>query len=106
MNIIAYKLSTGEDIICEINGDDLQVSPVQTVINPIAVVMARDPNTGKPGIGFASFPIFSDKEKKSISISREHIVYSYEPPQDMVDNYNQIYGSGIVIPNKQIITGM
>jgi len=39
-------------------------------------------------------------------LSKKHVVYSYTPAEDFVSNYNQVFGSGIVLPpTQQIITG-
>ena len=62
---------------------------------------------GPAGIGFAPWPVYADTEKKdrTIDIDRASVLYSYEPAQDFIDNYNQIFGAGIILPNKQLITG-
>ena len=52
------------------------------------------------------FPIHADqKEDATIDIHTQHVVYSYEPAKDYVDNYKEIFGSKLVLPNKTLITG-
>ena len=102
MKILAMKLITGEDILAEVDTE----SEVEFIlVNPvgIAVVRGRD---GTPNVGFAPFPLHSEQNTGStIAIAKKHVVYSYVPAEDFINNYNQIFGSGIVLPNKQIITG-
>jgi hypothetical protein len=102
MKILAMKLITGEDVLGEIQTE----SETEYVIeNAVGIAVVRGQN-GQPNVGFAPFPIHSQQEKGStVVLAKKHVVYSYVPAQDFVDNYNQIFGSGIVVPNKQIITG-
>ena len=101
MNIKGFKLVTGEDVLGEVD----YVSETFTIKNPVGIAMVRGPD-GKPNIGFAPFPLHSeDKKDKTIDIHTQHVVYFYEPGLDYTNNYSQLYGSGLVLPNKTLITG-
>ena len=102
MSILAFKLITNEDILSEVESQ----SETEFVLsNPVGIAIVRGQD-GRPNVGFSPFPLHSEQKKDStIAISKKHVVYSYVPAQDFIDNYNQIFGSGIVLPNKQIITG-
>ena len=102
MCILAFKLITNEDILSEVESQ----SETEFVLsNPVGIAIVRGQD-GHPNVGFSPFPLHSEQKKDStIAISKKHVVYSYVPAQDFIDNYNQIFGSGIVLPNKQIITG-
>ena len=102
MCILAFKLITNEDILSEVESQ----SETEFVLsNPVGIAIVRGQD-GRPNVGFSPFPLHSEQKKDStIAISKKHVVYSYVPAQDFIDNYNQIFGSGIVLPNKQIITG-
>jgi hypothetical protein len=103
MNILAAKLITGEDILGEVEGE----SETEIVFtNPVGIAVMRGKD-GTPNVGFAPFPIHSEqKTGATIAIRKKNIVYSYVPAEDFVRNYEQIFGSGIVVPGqKQIITG-
>ena len=102
MKVIALKLITGEDVLGELEAE----SETHVVLsNPVGIAVVR----GKegPSIGFSPFPIHAEQKKdSSISFANKHVVYSYVPAEDFVTNYNQIFGSGIVLPpTKQLITG-
>jgi hypothetical protein len=103
MKILAFKLITGEDVLGEIESE----SETEFVLeNPVGIAVVRGKD-GTPNIGFSPFPIHAEqKSGATIAISKKNVVYSYVPAQDFVDNYNQIFGSGIIVPpQKSLITG-
>jgi len=75
--------------------------------NPVGIAIVRDPKTGQPNVGFAPFPIHAEQKTGStIALAKKNVVYSYVPAQDFVNNYNSIFGSGLVVPpTKTLITG-
>lgn len=104
MNIIALKLVTGEDVLGE-SVDNNIVDDNVTIKNPVGIAVVRGPD-GQPNIGFTPFPMHAEqKSGTEINIPYAHIVYKYEPAEDFKTNYNQIFGTGIITPQKQIITG-
>ena len=62
---------------------------------------------GSPNVGFSPFPIHAEqKTGATVAISKRNVVYSYEPAEDFKTNYEQIFGTGIILPKQQnIITG-
>lgn len=104
MKILAMKLITGEDVLGEIESE----SETEFVfVNPVGIAVVRNKQTGEPQVGFSPFPIHAEpRTGATVAISKRNVVYSYEPAEDFITNYNQIFGSGIVVPpTKQIITG-
>ena len=103
MKILALKLVTGEDVLGEVESE----SETELVLtNPVGIAVVRGPD-GKPSVGFAPFPIHAEqKTGATVALSKKNVVYSYVPAQDFVNNYNSIFGSGIVVPpTKTLITG-
>jgi len=102
MDIKILKLNTGEEVLGEIESE----SETEFVIcNPVGVAIVRGKD-GQPNVGFAPFPLHAEQKKdQTIAFSKKNVVYSYVPAKEFVDNYNQIFGSGIVLPNKQLIVG-
>jgi len=102
MEVIIVKLNTGEEILGEVVANN----PLNVILkNPVGVAIVRGQN-GQPSVGFAPFPLHAPQKKDSTFIFKESAVsYTYTPSQEFVDNYNQIFGAGIVLPNKQLITG-
>ena len=103
MDIIALKLVTGEEILGEFVDTDRD--GYWRLRNPVGISIVRGQD-GRPNVGFSPFPLHAeDKTGKTIDINIKHIVYSYDPAEDFKSNYDQIFGSGIVLPNKTLITG-
>jgi len=101
MDIIVLKLITGEDVLGEVQSS----TETEWIIeNPVGIAVVRGQN-GQPNVGFAPFPIHAPQVKGSIiSLHKKHVVYHYTPAEDFITNYNQIFGSGIVLPpTKQLI---
>jgi hypothetical protein len=103
MKILTMKLVTGEEILGEIESE----SETEFVItNPVGIAIVRGKD-GQPNVGFAPFPLHAEqKTGATVAINKKSVVYSYVPAEDFVNNYNQIFGSGIVLPpQKSLITG-
>jgi hypothetical protein len=103
MNILAFKLITGEDFLGEIESES---ETEFVVINPVGIAVVRGKD-GQPNIGFSPFPIHAEqKSGATIAIAKKNVVYSYTPAEDFIRNYDQIFGSGIIVPpQKSLITG-
>ena len=103
MEIIALKLVTGEDVLGELES---QSESEFVLCNPVGIAVVRG-EKGQPSVGFAPFPIHGEqKEGTTIALAKKHVVYYYTPAEDFITNYNQIFGSGIVLPpEKKLITG-
>ena len=102
MNILVLKLITGEEVLGEVVNKDPSFVALKNVVG-IAVVRGQD---GQPSIGFSPFPLHAEpKTGNKFTFSKKHVVYNYVPAEDFINNYKQIFGAGIITPNKQIITG-
>lgn len=100
MEIIVLKLITGEDVLGEVQTESETEYVLENPVG-IAVVRGRD---GQPNVGFAPFPIHAPQVKGStITLAKKNVVYYYVPADDFIDNYKQVFGAGIVLPNKQLI---
>ena len=102
MNILALKLITGEEILGEIESES---ETEFVLVNPVGIAVIRGKD-GQPSVGFAPFPIHAEqKTGATVALAKKNVVYSYVPAEDFITNYSSIFGSGIVLPNKQLITG-
>jgi len=101
MNIKILKLITGEEVLGEVESE----SETEFVLcNPVGIAIVRGKDG--PNVGFAPFPLHAEQKKdQTVAFSKKNVVYSYVPAQEFLDNYNQLFGSGIVLPNKQLIVG-
>jgi hypothetical protein len=93
------KLITGEEIVgnlVEKNGVAFRVE------NPCLLGIAMGPN-GKANLQMQPMLLFS--EQKVVELSRDHVIYDVTVANEIQNKYNEVYGSGIVLPKQQgIIT--
>ena len=104
-NIMGAKLVSGEDVIGDITVDDLGRLCLKDPVG-IRLFPPKVPG-GSPNMSFAPFPSFADQKPGSVvHIEPLHVVYTYLPVEEIIMQYNSIFGSGIITPaTKQIITG-
>jgi hypothetical protein len=88
------RLITGEEIIAEVldwkNG-------VMTIQNALVVI----PQQGQ--VGFAPWATVIHPEMPEIGLDMKHVIYSVAVADPVVKQYNEIFGSNIVLPDKQLI---
>ena len=88
------RLITGEEIIAEVldwkNG-------LMTIQNALVVI----PQQGQ--VGFAPWATVINPEMPEIGLDMKHVIYSVEVAEPVVKQYNEIFGSNIVLPEKQLI---
>jgi hypothetical protein len=103
MNILAMKLVTGEDVLGEIESES---ETEYVLVNPVGITVVRGKDGG-PSIGFSPFPLHAEQASgMTVALAKRNIVYSYVPAEDFIKNYDQIFGSGIIVPpTKKLITG-
>lgn len=103
MDIRILKLVTGEEVLGEFLSEDHDT--IFVLRNPVGVAIVAGQD-GRPNVGFAPFPLHAEQQKDAkFDFQRSHVVYSYVPAEDFINNYNQIFGAGIVLPSKKLITG-
>jgi len=103
MRVECFKLVTGEDVLAEVK---MENEFRFVLVNPVGIAVVRGKD-GNPNVGLAPFPMYSQQGIKgaTIDIPRSSVVYHYVPTQDFLDNYDQIFGAGLVLPKpKQLIT--
>jgi len=93
-NVRILHMLSGEDVIGEVLN---QTNPaVVTMKNPCVIMLVPDPqNTERVGVQLR--PLCPFTINKEISVNITAIIYSVEPVQELENQYNTIYGSGLVI---------
>ena len=87
------RLKSGEDIVGDIIGEN---SEFLIVKNPAMLMPVGEGRGGSVQIGLTPWMPFS--EAKDFEVPRVWVLITTEPAQDIVNNYNQVFGSGIVVP--------
>ena len=94
MDVKLIRLITGEEIIAEVL--DWQ-NGVLSIQNALVVI----PQQGQ--VGFAPWATVINPEMPEIGLDMKHVIYCVEVAEPVVKQYNEIFGSNIVLPEKQLI---
>jgi hypothetical protein len=98
MAILAFKLSSGEEIIAR----STQISNGNYIITyPRAVRVMKDPVSGEVGIGLVPW-VISGSDGEDITLLGQSITVIITPARDMLDTYAQ-ETSPLEVPKKQSI---
>ena len=101
MKILGTKLVTGEEVFGEV---EIMQDGRFSITNPVALrVVPSQIQGGQPGMAFVPFPQMADDNFTEMHIEPLHIVYTYTPYQDLIDEYHNIFKQDR--GTKQIITG-
>ena len=92
MAIKLLRLKSGEDVVADIEENEEFI----TLESPAVIMPMGDARSGNVQWGFTPWAMFS-KDKK-VQIARDWVVFISEPAKDIVNNYRQAFGSGIVVP--------
>jgi hypothetical protein len=90
------KLISGEEIVGEILTDTENSVTIQ---DPCTLGLMQSP-TG-PRLNMMPMLLFS--EQKKVQLQKSHILYTVTVAQEIQNKYNEIYGSGIVLPKPSAI---
>jgi len=86
MNVKIVKMISGEELIGEYD------EKLNVIKNPVVMIPVS-----KEKIAFQPWLPYADD--KEYTLKEEHIIIAAAPSITIVNEYNRIYGSGIVIPN-------
>ena len=99
MNLKLMRLKSGEDIVVELlDGKESQHHIV--VKNPAMLVPMNERPGAAMQMGLMPWMPFS--ASKEYEIPKDWIIVITEPLQDIVNNYNQVFGSGIIVPDVKV----
>ena len=105
MAIKLIRVKSGEDIVGDIVGENEENL---TIENPAIIMQLADGRSNKVNVGLVPWSPFSHESK--VKVDRDWVVFVTTPVKDILNNYNQIFGSGIVVPDvrvdaKTLLTG-
>ena len=92
------RLKSGEDVVADIVENQEYIM----LENPAQVVPMGDPKGGNIQMGFGPWVPFN--KGKTVEIPRDWVGFIIEPADDIVDNYRQAFGSGIMVPPTRLTT--
>jgi hypothetical protein len=91
------KMITGEEVVGEIKET---TSDIVRIENPCVLGIAMS-QAGKATLQMQPMLIFS--EQKVVELKQSHILYTVSVAIEIKNKYNEIYGSGIVVPKQSSI---
>lgn len=97
--IKVLKLVSGEELVVEVTE---QTENNISFKNPVAAVLQRSQQTGGAALGFMPWMHAADGP---FTVGRDKIVCIAKVGEEVKNGYNQIFGAGIVVPPKTLITG-
>jgi len=89
-----FQLLNGEVIIGEEILNDK--APNHLLKNPCVIMMIPDPQQPER-VGVQLRPLCPFTAEKTIGINFSAVIYAVEPVQELTNQYNTLFGSGIVI---------
>ena len=90
MNIKVIRIVSGEELIGDWNRE------TNTITSPVVMVPL-----GKDQLGFQ--PWIPYAEDKEITFKEQHIVVVLTPDTKLQNEYNRVFGSGLLVPEEKII---
>ena len=92
MAVKLLRLKSGEDIVTDVKKENAEF----TTVNVPAMLVPMGGQGQQMQMALAPWLPFSDD--KEFTFPTDWILITSEPAQDIVNNYNQMFGSGIVVP--------
>ena len=90
MNIKVVRLISGEELIGDWNDE------TNTITGPVVMVPI-----GKDQLGFQPWIPYSDDEE--MTFKEQHIMVILTPDNKLQNEYNKIYGYGLIVPEEKLI---
>jgi len=90
MNIKIIRIVSGEELIGDWNDE------TKTITQPVVMVPL-----GKDQLGFQPWIPYSEDEE--MTFNEQHIVVVLTPDNKLQNEYNRVFGSGLLVPEEKII---
>ena len=90
MNVKIIRLVSTEELIGDWNEE------TKTITNPVVMIPVA-----KDQLGFQPWIPYSEEEE--MTFKEQHIVVVLTPDNKLQNEYNRVFGSGLVVPEDKII---
>jgi hypothetical protein len=93
------KLSSGEELIGTVSDFEVEGRQVIKIEKPAVIILQPvEGQDGKFGIGLAPYAPYA--ENNEVSIMPQHVIAVMQPTNNLKNEYNTHYGSGLIVPEK------
>lgn len=96
MNIKILKLVNGDDLVSNIEKKESKI----ILKNPARMMMFP---TEEGGMGMALVPWLPYTNKEDFEIAEDKIIIEIDPDEEMRNQYNENFGSGLMTPPTDLI---
>lgn len=96
------KLSSGEEVLGKVSDMEIEGRQLIQVEKPAVVIIQPHPTEeGKFNVALAPYAPYA--EKALVSIMPNHVVAIMSPVANLIDEYNRVYGSSVIMPKEKKI---
>ena len=90
MSVKIVRISSGEEIVCscEVDGDIYKIKKPAILIP-----------TGGQQLGLMPWLAYAELKDNKVKIPEKFIVFITEPKTDLMNEYNDAFGSGLFVPS-------
>lgn len=103
--IKVLRLKSGEEVLCVLK-DDINSEGIVRIKMPMLII-PRPTQTGTITFSLFPFMMYTEEAKTNgeFTIKRSDVLLIATPQNDMINQYKEYTGEGIITQTKQIITG-
>ena len=88
------RLITGEECLCKAEKTDEGWN-----VKKSALIIP----TGKGGIGLLPWMPYTTAFEDGFKIREQDVMFVIQPQEELIDEYNDVFGSGLIVPKKEKI---
>lgn len=97
-DVKVWRLISGEEIIGKDISDELGFVKID---KPASIQMVQGPN-GQPQMGMG--PMLPMSKNKEVMIGMDKVVFSYDPVDELRNEYAKNFGTGVLTSTSQLIS--
>lgn len=98
--IMITKLTSGEELIADVTDENgTYISLDKPCV--LQMIPSRS-NPEQPTMALIPYAMYTESHR--VAVKREHVIWSEEPLKELYNQYNSIFGSGIVVSQSPILS--
>ena len=96
-DVTVIKMMNGEEIITKVVKED---ESTFTCEKPAIIMLSPNQKVNGVQVQIGPYSAFTDKP---ISLNKSSVMYIAQPNTDILNSYNKMFGSGLIVPNQKIM---
>ena len=94
MSVKIIRLNSGEEVIGNIEIDEKYC----TIKKPCIIIP-----TGQGQIGLMPWLAYGEVGEEGVQVKESFVAFTFEPSAQLRNEYSQVFGSGLVVPENEVI---